>query len=280
VKLASKPAVTPKVKRSSDGVPRTPEADFDRRVNGNLPEWEGSRRLVLQTFSNAFFDKHGVRPIGPALEQRFEALFPEWKRTFIRTADGTPLAGLDLSTEEGLRRWESEYLENRTVYQRTVASFRDGNSVEVDTASVDEQFQKSNPHWRPRYKQVVSAPRPSPGRSVIAEASEVGSDSSAVKQSGDGVNAVTGSTAEPGREPVPPVGIRFEHYVDDILVFIGSDGRTGIPSELGGDVDNGAGSPGRDHVSRRILQDLLPIEGGAGGSVGRGRGHRGHDPTV
>jgi hypothetical protein len=174
VKLASKPAVTAKVKRSSDGVLRTPEADFDRRVNGNLQEWEGSRRLVLQTFSNAFFDENGVRPIGATLEKRFEALFPEWKRTFVRTADGTPLSGLDLSTEEGLRRWESEYWKNRKVYQKTVASFRNGNSLKVDAASEDEQFRKSNPHWEPRYKQVVSAPRPSPSRSLTTEASDFG----------------------------------------------------------------------------------------------------------
>jgi hypothetical protein len=266
VQLASQPSATPPRKYIPiPDVPGTPEGDFNIRVNNSLVEWESSRKLCRQTFSNAFFEKHGVRPIGPALEQRFESLFPEWKRVFVRTADGTLLDGLDLETEVGLRRWESEYYENRRIYAKTLAS-------DLDDKELDEKFRKANPQWEPRYKQVASPKRTTPSKeaqgdkpssspevintpSSLPEAITPPSSPEAIRPSSlpGAIGPFSSAGIYHGLARVDDVirrndeyivrrfnefttGLTVVPYLDDLVVF-GSSPSSGVGGELRGDPD-------------------------------------------
>jgi hypothetical protein len=253
-------------------VPGTPEADFNIRVNESLSEWENSRKLCIQTFSNAFFEENGVRPIGPALEKRFVALFPEWKRVFVRTADGTLLDGLDLESEAGLRRWESEYYENRKIYCKTLAAFTLGEVL--DETTLDAKFRKNNPQWEPRYKQVASPRRTTPSKEApcdkVPSCPEVVAKPSscsevvvepAIAQSvsiPEGIShvVINHDQSVVGRRLYrdairrirePAVGLAISPYIDDLLLF-GAGSADGIGGELGGDHDAVDGQVPRDNL--------------------------------
>jgi hypothetical protein len=258
-------------------VPGTPEADFNIRVNASLTEWENSRKLCLQTFSNAFFEEHGIRPIGAALETRFEALFPEWKRIFVRTAEGTLLDGLDLESEVGLRHWESEYYENRKIYWKTRNALTIGEAL--DEATLDVKFRKANPQWEPRYKQVASPRRTTPNKdppcdkapSIPEVVAKPSACSEAVVEPFPVPGAIARSFSIPegirydvidhehssvGRKLFsdtirwirePAVGSTISPYIDELLLF-GAGSEDGVRGELGRDHDAVTGQAPRNHL--------------------------------